>query len=108
MGTENQVPLAILGMACRVPGADGLEEFWRMLVEGRSAIGEVPADRIDRELYYDPRRGQRCKTYSVLGGVIDYRAFDASACPVPPKTLVSAEVGHREICQVAARACRHA
>ncbi len=38
-------PIAIIGMAGRFPGADGLDAFWRLLEEGHSAIGPVPADR---------------------------------------------------------------
>ena len=42
-------------MACRLPGADNLDEFWRLLIEGRSAVAELPADRLDQELYYDSK-----------------------------------------------------
>ncbi|MBN1590426.1 MAG: polyketide synthase, partial [Pirellulales bacterium] len=108
MEIQKHVPLAIIGMACRLPGANSLEAFWQLLTEGRSGIVEVPPDRLNRQLHYDPERGERSKTYTSLGGLIEYRPFDASRCPVPPRTLSSAEVGHREVCQVAAEACRHA
>src|SRR5262245_55615045 len=37
-------PIAIVGIACRFPGAvDGPESFWRLLVDGREAIS--PLDR---------------------------------------------------------------
>jgi acyl transferase domain-containing protein len=42
-------PIAIVGMACRLPGADGIAEFWRLLTEGLDASGEIPADRFDAE-----------------------------------------------------------
>jgi len=38
-------PIAVIGLACRFPGADTPEELWQVLVEGRDTIGEVPADR---------------------------------------------------------------
>ncbi|MEU5599658.1 beta-ketoacyl synthase N-terminal-like domain-containing protein, partial [Streptomyces sp. NPDC020298] len=34
-----------VGVACRLPRADGPDSFWQLLREGRSAVGEVPADR---------------------------------------------------------------
>ncbi|MFG3621343.1 acyltransferase domain-containing protein, partial [Nocardia sp. NPDC047654] len=37
--------IAIVGMSCRMPGASDLEKFWRLLREGRDAIGSAPADR---------------------------------------------------------------
>ncbi|MGW4327977.1 type I polyketide synthase [Nocardia sp. NPDC004573] len=37
--------IAIVGMSCRMPGASDLEKFWRLLREGRDAVGLAPADR---------------------------------------------------------------
>ncbi len=38
-------PIAVIGIGCRFPGADGPDAFWTLLREGRDAIGEVPAGR---------------------------------------------------------------
>ena len=39
-------PIAIVGMACRLPGdADSPEALWRLLVEGTDAVSAVPTDR---------------------------------------------------------------
>ncbi|WP_369191860.1 type I polyketide synthase [Streptomyces sp. R08] len=37
--------VAVIGMSCRFPGVHGLDEFWRLLVEGRSTVGRFPEDR---------------------------------------------------------------
>ncbi|KMO28130.1 hypothetical protein VP06_28590 [Methylobacterium aquaticum] len=42
---EPQAGIAIIGLACRFPGAPNPEAFWRMIREGRDAFGPVPADR---------------------------------------------------------------
>ncbi|MEU7139642.1 SDR family NAD(P)-dependent oxidoreductase [Nocardia sp. NPDC046473] len=37
--------ISIVGIGCRVPGAEGGDEFWRMLLAGRDATGPPPAGR---------------------------------------------------------------
>lgn len=37
--------IAIVGLSCRFPGANNLEDYWKLLVEGRSAIRLVPKER---------------------------------------------------------------
>ncbi len=37
--------IAVVGLSCRFPGAESLEEYWRVLSEGRSAIRQVPHER---------------------------------------------------------------
>ena len=95
-------------MACRLPGADNLEQFWQLLSSGGSAVGELPHDRLDQELYYDPRKGQRGKTYSKLGAIISSRQFDRQACPIPDRLEHGVDNAHLLMCETAAAACRHA
>ena len=40
-------PIAVVGAACRFPGAANLDEFWSLLKSGRDAVGPVPEDRWD-------------------------------------------------------------
>ncbi len=108
MAAFAEKPIAVIGMACRLPGAANLDEFWQLLVDGRSAIVEAPPSRIDRRLYYDAQPVVPFKTYNVRGGLIDYPPFDAMRCPTPERIMPQCEVGHLTICQVAADACRHA
>ncbi|WP_040699565.1 type I polyketide synthase [Nocardia vinacea] len=42
---EPSQEIAIVGMACRMPGAADLEQFWRLLRDRRDAVGSAPADR---------------------------------------------------------------
>ncbi|KAH7313944.1 hypothetical protein B0I35DRAFT_480583 [Stachybotrys elegans] len=39
--------IAVVGMACRFPKAENLDEFWRLLEGGKTAVGEVPVERFD-------------------------------------------------------------
>ena len=69
---------------------------------------ELPHERLNQELYYDPRRGQRGKTYSKLGAIISSRQFDRQACPIPPQLERGVDNAHLLMCQTACEALRHA
>ncbi|MFE5123441.1 type I polyketide synthase [Streptomyces sp. NPDC056669] len=38
-------PIAVVGVSCRLPGADGPDAYWQLLLNGRSAITDVPPGR---------------------------------------------------------------
>ena len=41
-------PIAVVGLACRFPGGEDAQEFWRLLCAKRDAIASIPADRAPR------------------------------------------------------------
>jgi acyl-CoA synthetase (AMP-forming)/AMP-acid ligase II/3-oxoacyl-(acyl-carrier-protein) synthase/acyl carrier protein len=44
--TRRDTDVAVVGMSCRFPGADGLAEFWRNLREGRESITSFSYDDV--------------------------------------------------------------
>ena len=64
-------PIAIVGLACRFPGAPDPEAFWDLLAGGVDAIREVPADRFDIDEFYDPDPETPGKMYTRFGGFLD-------------------------------------
>ncbi len=68
--------IAIIGMSCRFPNALSLDEFWKLLKEGKDTITEIPRDRWDVNLYYDSDSGVENKTNqrhaSLLKGIHDF------------------------------------
>jgi len=95
-------------MACRLPGADGLDDYWRLVREGSDALVELPPDRLDRELYYHPSKGVPGKSYSQLGGVVAARRLDRAVCPAPEGLEDQHDVAHVLLLEVAAAALRDA
>ena len=76
---DDDDPVVIVGMACRFPGADDPEAFWKLLSDGIDAISEVPADRWDNALFYDPRPAIPGKLNTRWGGFLaGIDEFDAS------------------------------
>lgn len=64
-------PIAIIGMACRFPGAANPQAFWDLLKNGTDAIREVPADRWDAQKLYDPDPAAPGKMSTRWGGFLD-------------------------------------
>lgn len=101
-------PIAIIGMACRLPGAENLVDYWRLLISGQSAIRELPASRLDRRLHFNPQKGSLAKTYTTIGGLTSDRTFDSAACPLPEDVIAQSDRAHLNFFEVAAQTCRHA
>jgi acyl transferase domain-containing protein/NAD(P)H-dependent flavin oxidoreductase YrpB (nitropropane dioxygenase family) len=80
--------IAIVGMACAFPDAPDLETFWTNVVTGHDAAREVPRERWDPALYYDPE-GTGEKTASKWGGFLEPMVFDPSAYGIPPRSLAA-------------------
>jgi len=71
-------PIAIIGIACRLPGAQDTEAYWQLLRNGVDAVSEIPADRWDADAFYDPGVGTPGKMNTRWGGFLpDVESFDA-------------------------------
>ncbi|KAI1811847.1 hypothetical protein GGS20DRAFT_69968 [Poronia punctata] len=53
--------IAVVGMACRFPGAEDTDEFWERLMQGHDMHRPIPPDRFDVETHVDPT-GKRHNT----------------------------------------------
>lgn len=40
--------IAVIGMSCKFPGADSIDEFWHLLCQGTSMLSKMPDDRFDK------------------------------------------------------------
>ncbi|MFS8067993.1 MAG: type I polyketide synthase, partial [Byssovorax sp.] len=79
-------PIAIVGMACRFPGAPSLEAFWRLLRDGVDAVSDVPAGRWDIEALYDQDRAAPGKMSTRWGGFLDQvDLFDPQLFGISPR-----------------------
>ncbi|MBW8848038.1 MAG: polyketide synthase dehydratase domain-containing protein, partial [Burkholderiales bacterium] len=63
--------IAVVGIGGRYPQAPTLQQFWENLRSGRDCITEVPAERWDHGLYFDPDKGAAGKSYCKWGGFIE-------------------------------------
>jgi polyketide synthase PksL len=94
--------IAIIGLAGRYPQAENLQEFWKNLQNGRDCITEIPLERWDHELYYDPDRNKLGKTYCKWGGFIaDVDKFDPLFFNISPKEAALIDPQERLFLQTA-------
>ncbi|MER5542568.1 beta-ketoacyl synthase N-terminal-like domain-containing protein [Streptomyces sp. NPDC002589] len=102
--TARHTPVAIVGMAVLLPGAPGLDAYWRNLRDGVDAIRDVPADRWDAD-YYRPgsAAGPAApdQVYCRRGGFVDglaevdvtrYGIMPASVPGTEPDQLIALDV----------------
>ncbi|HWT08351.1 MAG TPA: polyketide synthase, partial [Roseomonas sp.] len=97
--------IAIIGAACRLPGAPDLDAFWTLLAEGRDAITTVPADRFDQARWGHPRKSEPGRSYTFAAGTIgDAAGFDAPAFGLSPREAAEMDPQQRLLLEVAAEA----
>ncbi|MBX7187299.1 MAG: SDR family oxidoreductase [Vicinamibacteria bacterium] len=107
-GTLVRQPLAVVGMACRLPGADNLEEYWKLISEGRCAIDSLPESRLERGIYFDPAKGRLGKTYSDIGGLVEDKPPSAELTELLGDRIGRADPCHQALAEVVLEACRSA
>lgn len=64
-------PIAVVGMACRLPLANNPSQYWQLLRDGVDAIREVPRQRWDVDAFYDPEPATPSKMYTRWGAFVD-------------------------------------
>src|ERR1022692_327441 len=81
--------VAIVGMGCLLPKAPNVRAFWANILNKVDAIGEIPKERFNIDLYYDPDRKAKDKIHSRWGGFLDPVPFDPMRYGIPPAALPS-------------------
>jgi acyl transferase domain-containing protein/NADPH:quinone reductase-like Zn-dependent oxidoreductase/thioesterase domain-containing protein/acyl carrier protein len=106
---ETTEPIAIVGMACRFPGAKNLDAYWHLIADGVDATSEVPADRWDVDAFFDPDPDAPGKMYTRWGGFIDdVDKFDPLFFGIAPREASRMDPQQRVLLEVAWEALEHA
>jgi acyl transferase domain-containing protein len=103
-------PIAVTGIGCRFPGgANDPDSFWRLLIEGRDAISEVPPGRWDIDAFYDPDPDAPGKMSTRWGGFLSgAEQFDAEFFGISPREAVGMDPQQRLLLEVAWEAFENA
>lgn len=94
-------PLAIIGIGCRFPGANGPLAFWTLLRDGVDAITEIPPDRFAVDSVYDPEPGRPGKIINRAGGFLkEMDRFDAGFFGISPREALRMDPQQRLLLEV--------
>ena len=98
-----QDPIAVIGMACRLPGnSNSPQDLWALLQQGGCAGNEAPESRFDLKNHFDGSR--KPHTTRSPGGMflenIDLRKFDAQFFSISRQEAVAMDPQQRQLLEV--------
>ncbi|AZK97984.1 MULTISPECIES: beta-ketoacyl synthase N-terminal-like domain-containing protein [Streptomyces] len=100
---RRDAPVAVVGAACRVPGANDPSELWKLVCRGETMISRVPAERIPG---YDADTARTAEVHAGLLERID--TFDAEFFGIRPREAAAMDPQHRLLLEEAWHACEAA
>ncbi|KAL9012268.1 MAG: hypothetical protein Q9173_002960 [Seirophora scorigena] len=101
-GREVLEPIAVIGLSLTFPQtASSPEAFWQMLVDGKSALTEIPKDRFNWKSFFD----ENGKAHFVAE---DIAAFDAQFFSITPNEAACMDPQQRWLLETAYRAFENA
>ena len=98
--------VAVVGMACRLPGANDIEELWDLISSGRSTVTRVPQDRVDIEHSFRALQDQKWASKQQWWGnfISDIGSFDHSFFRMSPREAASMDPQQRILLETAYQA----
>ena len=101
---NRQSSIAIIGMSCRLPGANSIEEFWKNLVEGKDVSHLVTAADLAAEGITNRKSSFVNRTYALDNPY----AFDAAFFGYQPREAEMLDPQHRHFLETAYEALESA
>ena len=93
--------VAVVGWACRLPGARSIDKLWSLVRNGRCSITQVPANRFPQERFGHPRRQERGRSYTWAAGVLDnIWDFDPGVFGISPREAIQMDPQQRILLQL--------
>ena len=91
---QTSIPIAVIGMGCRYPGADSPIQSWTNVLSRRRQFRRIPQCRLPLEDYHSDDKKAADKTYARMAAVIDGFTFDWSTRRIPRLTYLATDIVH--------------
>jgi acyl transferase domain-containing protein/NADP-dependent 3-hydroxy acid dehydrogenase YdfG/acyl carrier protein len=102
-------PIAVIGLACRVPGADTPGEFWDLLRNGTDAVSRVPPDRWEHSDYFGHDAAEPGRIAAHSGGFLSQiDRFDPDFFGISAREANAMDPQQRLLLEVGWEALEHA
>lgn len=101
--------IAIVGMACRFPGARDLNQYWRLLTDPQPQFASVPDSRWHSAAFRSDNIRDTSASYTDTMALLpDVGHFDAAHYTIPPRRARSMDPQHRLLIDLAREAIQDA
>ncbi|MEU5978874.1 aminotransferase class I/II-fold pyridoxal phosphate-dependent enzyme [Streptomyces sp. NPDC047315] len=101
--------VAVVGMACRFPGARNVNEYWRLLTDPQAQFSAVPPSRWRTESFLSDDFRDTSATYTDTMALLpDVGHFDAAHYGIPPRRARAMDPQHRLLIDLAREAVQDA
>ena len=102
------IPIAVVGIDCRFPGAPDKEAFWRLLMDGVVTDTEVPSQRWDIDTFHHPDGVAGSMNTRRAHFIDDVDAFDNDFFGIAPIEAAALDPQQRLLLQASWRALEDA
>ncbi|XP_061569548.1 phenolphthiocerol/phthiocerol polyketide synthase subunit C-like [Cololabis saira] len=106
---EAEDDIAVVGIGCNFPGGEGLDHFWRVLVDGRNCSVSIPKERFDLASWYDPDDTKLGKSRTAKAALIDgFNEFDHKFFGISDSEVEQMDPQQKQLLQCVYRALENA
>ncbi|MEM0907323.1 MAG: type I polyketide synthase, partial [Pseudomonadota bacterium] len=101
--------VALVGAACRLPNANGIDAFWDVLSSGRCIITALTEDRFGTEQHLHPDRSMPGRAVTFAAGQLEQPfAFDPTYFGISPREATAMDPQQRVMLEVTVEALENA
>ncbi|KAL8838460.1 MAG: hypothetical protein Q9170_002135 [Blastenia crenularia] len=99
--TDRPEEIAVVGMACRFPQADSVEEFWQLISSGKTSLSKLPEWRFNpANIAREPKLDTFWGNFLEHPDVFDHRFFEVSgreAKSMDPQQRLALQVAYEAL-----------